>query len=360
MERKVFIIAEIGSSHGGSLQKAKQLIDAAKESGADAVKFQIIYADEILHPKTGIVPLPSGNIPLYDLFKSLEVPPSFYEELRYYCYDKEILFGASPFGLKSLEELVALKPSFIKIASPELNHFPLLKAASKHHLPIILSTGVSRISDIEKALDCFPNKKKQVYLLHCITSYPAPEEEYNLFLIDSLNKIFGLSIGVSDHSLDPILVPTLSTFAGAEIIEKHFCLSKNEGGLDDTIALDPSEFRTMVDAIHDVFIDSEQSLEYLENTFGEERIKKILGTAEKELAPSEINHYKRTNRSIHYMRDMKKGEIIKPKDIAILRTEKELSIGEGPEYFSLFENTILQKNVSSGDGALFQDIIPKG
>lgn len=360
MENKALIIAEIGTSHGGSLEKAKKLVDAAKKAGAGAVKFQIVYADEILHPKTGFVPLPTGNISLYERFKSLEVPPSFYKELRSYCNEKEILFGASPFGLQSAKELALLKPDFIKIASPELNHFPLLKEVSKIYKPILLSTGVSKLSDIETALECFPNKKDQIYILHCITSYPAPEEEYNLFLIKALNTIFGQSIGISDHSLDPVLVPTLSVLLGAAVIEKHICLSKDEEGLDDPIALDPKAFKLMVDSINAAYENPEQRLIDLETEYGEETIQKVLGNGEKTLALSEIENYKKSNRSLHYLTDMKKGEKIKKTDIAILRTEKELTLGESPEYFSLFENAVLQNDVSSGDGALFQDIIPKG
>lgn len=360
MERQTLIIAEIGTSHCGSLEKAKKLIDAAKDAGASAVKFQIVYADELLHPKTGFVSLPTGKISLYERFKSLEVHPSFYEEVRSYANEKKLLFGASPFGLKSLNELLSLKPHFIKIASPELNHFPLLKEVSKIHLPIILSTGVSKIADIERALDCFPNKKEQIYLAHCITSYPAPEDEYNLFLLKSLNKIFGLSTGVSDHSVDPILVPTLSALLGTEVIEKHICLSKDEEGLDDPVALTPSEFKLMVDSIHNAIQNPEESLKNLETVYGEARIQKVLGTGEKILAPSEEANYTRTNRSLHYMKDLQKGAVLSKKDFAILRTEKELSVGESPAFFEIFENAILQNDVSSGEGVLFSHVIAKG
>lgn len=360
MGKTTFIIAEIGTSHCASLEKAKALVDAAKKSGASAVKFQIVYADEILHPKTGFVRLPTGNIPLYERFKELEVPLSFYEELRAYSYEKGLLFGASPFGLKSLEELCRLNPDFIKIASPELNHYPLLEAVSKINIPVILSSGVSLLGDIEKALFYFQDRKDTISLLHCITQYPAPEDEYNLSLLPSLKNIFGVRVGVSDHSLDPLLVPVLSYLQGAEIIEKHICLDKTEEGLDDPVALSPNEFKTMVDAIRMAEKAPKKMYKKCIKSYGKAYVKAVLGTGEKKLAASEKAAYTKTNRSLHYMRDMEKGEIIQEKDISILRTEKILTVGESPEFLPLFLGSTLQTKVISGEGALIEQLIAKG
>ena len=119
------IIAEIGTSHGGSIEKCRQLIKASVESGADAVKLQWVYADEILHPETGFVDLPGGKIRLYDRFRQLEVPKEFYRQAQDYAHSLSVKFICSPFGLKSLEELLSLSPDAVKIASPELNHFHL-------------------------------------------------------------------------------------------------------------------------------------------------------------------------------------------------------------------------------------------
>ena len=178
----VLIIAEIGTGHNGSLQKAKELIAAAKESGADAVKFQIVYADEILHPDTGFVNLPTGRIPLYERFRELECSIDFYGELAQYTHKLGMLFSASTFGLRSADELRQLNPAFIKIASPELNHFPLLERVASFGLPVILSSGVSMLGDIERAIRCLeacglPTDMRA--LLHCVTAYPAPEIDYN-------------------------------------------------------------------------------------------------------------------------------------------------------------------------------------
>ena len=126
------IIAEIGTSHGGNIEKARKLIDCAAENGADFVKFQWVYADEILHPETGFVNLPGGKIPLYDRFRELEVSPDFFKECMDYAHSKGLRFMCSPFGLRSLEELVSIHPDAVKIASPELNHIPLLKKLAEY------------------------------------------------------------------------------------------------------------------------------------------------------------------------------------------------------------------------------------
>ena len=142
------IIAEIGTSHEGSIQKAKALVDAAADSGADTIKFQWVYADEILHPNTGFVKLPTGNIPLYERFRQLELPSSFYKEMLDYVHSKGCKFCCSPFGLRSMKELLDLNPDYVKIASPELNHYKMLELLRDFRasqpagkkIPVILSS----------------------------------------------------------------------------------------------------------------------------------------------------------------------------------------------------------------------------
>lgn len=373
------IIAEIGTSHEGSVEKAKLMIDECAEAGADCAKFQWVYADEILHPKTGFVNLPTGQIPLYDRFRQLECPVSFYKEMLDYTHSKGMKFCCSPFGIRSLMELLSLNPDYVKIASPELNHYPMLKVLAEYRskqkrngeklIPVILSSGVSKMEDINKALEILG--KEDVSLLHCITSYPAPETEYNLRVIETLKKELGIEMGVSDHSLDPVLVPVLSVVCGGSIIEKHITLSKKTMGLDDPVALEGEQFALMVHCVHQTEaslkrygdsgveytlkqIVSNESDKGLENA--EEKISAILGDGIKRLAPAEEANYGRTNRSIHFMRNMKKGDVISEKDIAVLRTEKILSPGISPEYFDQIIGKTLSKNVTDGDGLQFSDL----
>lgn len=273
------IVAELGTGHGGELDRAFEMIDAAADAGADCAKFQLVIADEILHPLTGAVDLPGGSISLYERFKELERDGGFYRKIKDYTESRDLHFLCSPFGIHSARILHSLGCEAIKIASPELNHLPLIKEVSSYKLPLILSTGVSTLSDIERAVGVAGG---MITLLHCITQYPAPEEEYNLRLIPNLSAIFGVSVGVSDHSLDSVLVPAASVGLGARIVEKHFTLSHDSGGLDDPIALTPSAFSEMVSAVRRAEqMSLRQVNEWLVGQFGKERVEKVLGSGKK-------------------------------------------------------------------------------
>ena len=368
-----YIIAEIGTSHQGNVDKAKQLIDAAKKAGTDCVKFQWVYADEILHPDTGIVQLPTGAIRLYDRFRELEVKPRFFMTIRDYARSQGLDFSCSPFGLKSLKQLFRLKPDSIKIASPELNHFPMLKELVRlecrlpleKRIPVIVSSGVSKLEDIEKALAVLSPinegkdgaKAKLISLLHCITSYPAPETEYNLAVLHTLSDRFGVRTGVSDHSLDPVLVPAFSVAAGGSVIEKHITLSRDTDGLDDPVALPPDMFREMTAAVRRLdAMPLDQRLDVLTEEYGEEMAADMMGSGEKALAPSEEQNYTRTNRSIHYMKAFKAGHKLRRRDIAVLRTEKILTPGISPEFYEEVIGKKLAIDITAGQGLLFEHL----
>ena len=383
MQNLVHISAEIGTSHGGSLEKAYQLIDAAVDAGADSVKFQWVYAHEILHPNTGLVQLPGGAIPLYERFQQLEVPASFFQQVRDYARSKGCQFICSPFGLRSLEELAALSPDAIKIASPELNHHPLLQRLAEIRqeqrlqgqipVPVIVSSGVSTLADIEQALEILSNYGEDnlqgITLLHCVTSYPAPEEEYNLQVLQNLEGIFGVEVGVSDHSLDPHLVPVLATACGARFVEKHITLSRQTEGLDDPVALEPAQFPSMVQRVrqwetpiknYGCQCGASIIMEELEEEYGKERVQSVLGTGIKKLAPAERANYGRTNRSIHVLNDMKAGDIITRDSIAILRTEKILEPGLAPKYFPQIIGARLSQDIAAGQGVLWHHVMNVG
>lgn len=383
MQNLVHISAEIGTSHGGSLEKAYQLIDAAVDAGADSVKFQWVYAHEILHPNTGLVQLPGGAIPLYERFQQLEVPASFFQQVRDYARSKGCQFICSPFGLRSLEELAALSPDAIKIASPELNHHPLLQRLAEIRqeqrlqgqipVPVIVSSGVSTLADIEQALEILSNYGEDnlqgITLLHCVTSYPAPEEEYNLQVLQNLEGIFGVEVGVSDHSLDPHLVPVLATACGARFVEKHITLSRQTEGLDDPVALEPAQFASMVQRVrqwetpiknYGCQCGASIIMEELEEEYGKERVQSVLGTGIKKLAPAERANYGRTNRSIHVLNDMKAGDIITRDSIAILRTEKILEPGLAPKYFPQIIGARLSQDIAAGQGVLWHHVMNVG
>ena len=350
-------IGEIGTAHGGNINKAYELIDALKESGAHFAKFQHVIADEIIHPKTGLVSLPGGDTPLYSVFKSLEKGPDFFADLKEYCQKKDISFLCTPFGPKSASDLRRIGVDAVKVASPELNHFQLLKQLDSYGLPLILSTGVSMLSDIEHALAVL---SKKPVLLHCITSYPAPEEEYNIRLVQLLSGIFGCFTGISDHSKHPYLVPALAALYGGKIIEKHITLRNSDKGLDDAIALTPERFREMVDTVDAVMESGFQiGLEQMETEFGAGRIRAVLGDGVKKLAGSEIGNYGRTNRSVHALFAIKKGDTITADNIAVLRTEKKLRPGLPPDFIDFITGSTAVRDIREGEGIVLEDILSR-
>jgi sialic acid synthase SpsE len=348
------IVAELGTGHNGDPRKADDLIDAAASAGADCVKFQIVYADEILHPNTGTVPLPGGNVRLYDRFKELEVPPDFFAEMKEKAEKKGLLFLCTPFGLQSARELRALSPPAIKIASPELNYTALLQEISSYKVPVFLSSGVSKLADIENALALLHGVP--VCLLHCVTAYPAPVEDYNLRVLQSLSSIFGVPSGVSDHSADPEIVPALAVAMGAVAVEKHFCLSRADDGLDDPIALPPKDFALMVKTVRAASkMDAEEAVKRIAEEKGGNMVKAVLGDGVKRLADSEKANYERTNRSIHAIRGIKQGEIITKDMIACLRTEKILRAGLPPSWEEKIIGRTAKNDIPAGQGVRFED-----
>jgi sialic acid synthase SpsE len=350
------LIAELGTSHQGDRARARELVDAASESGADCIKFQLVHADEILHPLSGIVDLPTGKVALYEQFRSLEKTVGFYEDLKSYTESHGVIFLCSPFGLRSARELKSIGAKALKIASPELNHFALLEEAASYGLPLFLSTGVSSLGDIERALTI--TGRSTTILMHCVTAYPAPEEDYNLLVLAGLRSIFGVEVGVSDHSMDPVLVPVLSVANGACALEKHFTLSRAGAGMDDPIALEPDQYRKMVKKVR----EAEQAGPVVtraatEKEYGSDRVRAVLGTGVKELAASEKANYMRTNRSIHAVKQIPRGARIGPADVAVLRTEKTLRPGIGPQYMSLVVGAAARRAIPPGEGVEWADII---
>ena len=358
----VLVIAEAGTSHMGDTGHARELIDAAAESGADCIKFQWVIADEIVHRSAGNITLPGGSIPIWERFRQLERPASFYAELKEYTEKHGLLFLCSPFGTESARQLLDLKVEAVKIASPELNHYPLLKATAKS--PLLLSTGVSSLGDIERSIDYVRSLNNETparcrnALLHCITAYPAPEEEYNLRLIPLLSRIFGLPVGVSDHSRDPLLVPLLAVSQGACIVEKHFTLSRKNQGLDDPIALVPEEFSSMCRQIRKgENIPSGQLIEYCRSMFSPDRVSSVLGNGRKSLAPSEVPFYRSTNRSVVALTDLAVGSIISSENTALLRSEQNRRPGVGAHHWKSVIGAALKKPVTAGDGISWDTLL---
>ena len=355
----MFIIAEAGTSHQGSLEKGYKLIEKAAWAGADCVKFQVVFADEIIHPLAGKVKLPGGNISLYEKFKEFEQNEKFFFKLKQEAEKSSLMFLATPFGIKSARMLRNIEVSAIKIASPEINHHALLEEVSSYNLPLILSGGVSTLSDIEKAVEI---TGQDITFLHAVTAYPAPEEDYNLALLNTLSAIFGFKTGVSDHSKDPLLVPLISAALGGIDLEKHFTLDNSGTGLDDLIALNPDNFKLMVSEVRALLSENSKAADFrcdnsllkeVKKRFGKESVDRVIGSGIKQLAPSEKENYKTTNRSIIALREINEGEIITAEDFAPLRSEKNLSPGLGPEYAKIIIGKTVKKKINNGSGITF-------
>jgi len=349
----VLIIAEAGTAHLGELDRAKGLIDAAAEAGADCIKFQWVIADEIVHPNAGTIQLHKKPVTIWERFKALERPPEFYASLKEETERRKLLFLCSPFGPRSALGLRDLQVDAIKIASPELNHFPLLELVSD--FPLILSTGISKLADIERSLESL---RSPAALLHCITAYPAPEQQYNLRLLPGLAKVFGAPVGVSDHSCHPYLVPSLSVSQGAKLIEKHLTLNRQDGGLDDPIALEPTEFARMVRRVREAEGETaDQLIKGLSDELGAVYVEKTLGDGIKKMADAESTYYYTSNRSIIARSTLLPGDKLNPDTFALLRSEQQQPPGLPPQFVSTITGRQIKKKVPAGSGITWDHLL---
>ena len=357
-----YVIAEVGTGHGGDITRAAELIAAARECGADCAKFQYVIADEIVHAATGCVMLPGGATALHERFRSLEQPLEFYEKLKQACDSTGIDFLCTPFGVGSARALRRIAPDAVKIASPELNHTQLLHELATYGLPLIVSSGVSTLSDIEYALSILG--RSRVTLLHCITAYPAPEDEYNLNLIPALGRVLGIPVGVSDHSQDEHLVPGIATALGATVVEKHFTLSREGNGLDDSIAMDPAMFSRMVATIRrvDAIVllepdtGAHRAIGEFTREYGTERVAKVMGDGVKRLAPREAASYRTSRRSLLAVRDLPEDSVIRETDIAALRSET-LAPGLEPKYADVVVGARLRRPLRSAEAITWTHLL---
>jgi pseudaminic acid synthase len=255
-EAPTFIIAELSANHYGKIENAKALIKAAKGSGADAVKLQTYTPDTITlncdndYFKIKQDTIWDGRI-LYDLYEEAYTPYAWHEELFEYANSLNILIFSSPFDESAVQLLESLDTPAYKIASFEITDINLIRECAKTQKPIIISTGIADESDITLAIQtCKAVGNHNIVLLKCTSAYPAPLESMNLTMIPDLSSRFDVLSGLSDHtsgSLAPVVAVTL----GATVIEKHFILDRNSGGVDAGFSLEPAEFKAMVQSVRD-------------------------------------------------------------------------------------------------------------
>lgn len=253
---KVLVIAEAGVNHNGSLALAKELVDKAKECGADIVKFQTAKLDSLLSKFAQMAEYQKENTGMEesqkDMLRKLLLTYDDFKVLSGYCKEVGIKFLSTPFDLESIEFLDSLDIDIWKIPSGEITNYPYLVAIAKTKKPIILSTGMCLMEEIEAALAVLTkNGAKDITILHCTTEYPAPYEEVNLNAMSTIRDTFGFPVGYSDHT-QGIEVPIAAVAMGAVVIEKHFTLDRNMEGPDHKASLEPKDLKSMVDSIRKI------------------------------------------------------------------------------------------------------------
>ena len=252
----VFIIAEAGVNHNGSLELAKALVDKAAEAGADAVKFQTFITESIVCKGTDKAEYQKNttdtNETQYDMLKRLELTPYMHAEVMNYCKIKGISFLSTPFDLDSIDYLNEIGIPIMKIPSGEITNYPYLKKIGQTKKNVILSTGMSRLEEVEVAIKVLrENGSNNITVLQCNTDYPTPYSDVNLNAMLTMKEKLNVPIGYSDHTMG-IEIPIAAVAMGATVIEKHFTLDRNMEGPDHKASLEPEELRAMVQAIRNV------------------------------------------------------------------------------------------------------------
>lgn len=302
-QERTFIIAEAGVNHNGSINLAKEMIDVASESGADAVKFQTFKADKLILKDIEKAPYQkmttNRNESQYDMLKRLEITKEQTKELMDYCRKKRIIFLSTPFEKTSLDELDELGVAAFKIAATDLTNIQFLRQVAEKGKPIILSAGMCYLGEIEQALNAIWPINRELVLLQCTANYPIQDAEANINVIRTFQKAFDILIGYSDHS-QGIGASPYAVALGAKVIEKHFTLDKNMEGPDHRASVSPDELKQLVSDIR--------------------RVERYLGNGIKMPSCSEQMTRKSLQKSLVASKPIKEGELFGDDNIVAKRT----------------------------------------
>lgn len=309
----IFIIAEMSANHLQNFDIAVKIIKEAKRAGADAIKLQTYTPDTItMDSDNEYFRIKQGTIwdgqTLYNLYKKAYTPWEWQPKLKKIAKEEGLVFFSTPFDKTAVDFLEELDVPIYKIASFEITDIPLIQYIAKKGKPIILSTGIATLKDIELALSTIKAQdNNQIILLKCTSAYPAPIEEANLLTIPNMRETFGTIVGLSDHTTG-IVAPVVATTFGAKVIEKHFTLDRNLGGPDAAFSLEPGEFKEMVNAIR--------------------AAEKALGKISYELTERQ-KRSREFSRSLFVVKDIKKGEVLTEENIRSIRP----GFGLHPRYY---------------------------
>jgi len=306
-KKGVFIIAEAGVNHDGSIKKAIKLVDIAVKAKVDAIKFQTFLPGELTGKfAVNVKYLKKNKINRFELTKKLALKFDDFVKIKMHCNRKKILFLSTPDGKTSLRFLTkVLKVPMIKIGSSEVTNHDFLKSIAKENLPIIFSTGMSTLSEVQKSMSIMrKSTKKEIIILHCTTEYPAPYKEMNIRSMSTLEKKFKCRVGLSDHSLG--FESSIAAVAlGAKVLEKHFTINKKLKGPDHQASLSPIELEEYVRAIR--------------NT------ENVLGSWKKKPTFSEIKNIPGIRRGVVAARFISKGSVIKKNMLSFKRPFKNIN-----------------------------------
>lgn len=328
LNEKVFIIAELSANHNQKFEIAVESIKAIKYCGADAVKLQTYKPDTItIDCKNEYFQIKQGTIwdeiTLYELYKKAYTPWEWHKKLKDYAEELGLIFFSTPFDRSAVDFLEKLNVPAYKIASFEIFDIPLIEYAAAKGKPMIISTGLATLSDIEEAVNaCRRMENNNISLLKCTSSYPAPVEEANLLTIPNLRDTFNVNVGLSDHTMGNS-VAIAAVALGAKIIEKHFILDRNLGGPDSLFSMQPAEFKQMVDSIREV--------------------EKAIGQINYQLTPK-VEKSKVFARSLFIVKDVKEGEIISEENVRSIRP----GYGLHPKYYNKILGKRFRKNFEKG------------
>jgi len=328
MKNKCFIIAELSANHGGDLEIAKETVRAAKRTGADAIKLQTYTADTItLDVKTNDFKIQHGTAwdgqYLYDLYKDAFLPWEWHKALYDVAKEEGLVCFSSPFDHSAVDFLEKLNTPIYKIASFEITDIPLIEYIASKGKPMIISTGIAEVLDIQLAIDtCRKVGNNDITVLKCTSAYPADPVDANLLTIPDISKRFGVKVGLSDHTMG-IEGPIVAVALGAKVIEKHFILDKSIGGADAHFSLDENEFTEMVNAVR--------------------KCEQMLGKVDYQLNEKKMvsRHF---SRSLFITEDVKKGEKITIKNTRSIRP----GLGLHPKYLPMIIGKKFNQNFVKG------------
>lgn len=334
LKDKCFIIAELSANHGGSIEIAEETVRAAKRAGADAIKLQTYTADTItLNVKTDDFKISQGTTwdgqYLYDLYKNASLPWEWHKRLYDLAQEEGLVCFSSPFDKTAVDFLEDLNNPIYKIASFEITDIPLISYIASKGKPIIISTGIATIEDIELAIEtCEKAGNSDITILKCTSAYPAAPEDANLLTIPDIQKRFKVKSGLSDHTMG-IEAPMIAVALGAKVIEKHFILNKKIGGPDAHFSLDEMEFKKMVDAVR--------------------LTEKLMGKVDYTMTTKKKKS-REFSRSLFITKDLKKGDQLTQENIRSVRP----SFGLHPKHYENILGKRVIKNVKKGTPLSFE------